>query len=243
MSCERYADQVIDHACGAPLEAAAAAHLAACAACQAVVAEHREILAQAEADLKDALSLTPSPDFAARLSARLVPVRPRPAWTSPRWLGAAAAVAALLVAGVLVGTNLRDDRTGTSRRASAIAHRTPSPDVHLRPEVRPPSPAVAHAPSIDRRLGHTGTPRAAAAVRPERGTFDVVVPADQLRALERLDQLVRAGVLDESTLPAQNAGTAELVVAPLVIPELTVRDINMPAASPDSTGREPFAKE
>jgi hypothetical protein len=67
MSCERFHAALAAHAAGGELDPASAAHLAGCAACRDRLAAHQRVLAELDAELEGTLSITASPDFAARV--------------------------------------------------------------------------------------------------------------------------------------------------------------------------------
>jgi hypothetical protein len=63
----------------------------------------------------------------------------------------------------------------------------------------------------------------------------VIVSPDQARAIARLHQLVNAGRLNQKTLPPERPHeAAELVVAPLEIPDIKVPDVEFPGRPPGS---------
>jgi hypothetical protein len=53
---------------------------------------------------------------------------------------------------------------------------------------------------------------------------EVIVPPTQSRAIARLQELVREGVIDESTLP-KPAMRAQLIIPPLSVPDIVVPEI------------------
>ena len=71
MSCDRYRDAIVDHACGAELAADAATHLGDCQACRRMFEEQRQVLQRLDADLQGVLAIEPSAWFEAQTLAGL----------------------------------------------------------------------------------------------------------------------------------------------------------------------------
>ena len=94
MSCERFGTAIAAHAAGADLDPAAARHLSGCAACRGLLDRQAQMLAELDAELGRSLSISASPDFAARVARAAVdagaaPARrwiPTPVWTGLAWL-------------------------------------------------------------------------------------------------------------------------------------------------------------
>ena len=101
MSCERYAQAIEDHACGADLAAAAAAHLDSCMRCAAAFEAQRRALEDLEAELQRAVAIDPSPAFAPGVRAGID--RASSAGYRLAWLAAPLAVGAAIAIAVLVG--------------------------------------------------------------------------------------------------------------------------------------------
>jgi hypothetical protein len=148
--------------------------------------------------LQEALSVTPSPDFAARVRERIrrepVP-SPAPSWAWLAW--AATAAAAVIVVAVLwngraqpqpggspAGTTARDTASGPRPETAAPAARRPTP---YPPGVAAPRQAARH--------GATAPAGRRAAIVPAAAgkTGDVLVPDDERRALDRLLVAIREG--------------------------------------------------
>jgi hypothetical protein len=66
MSCKQFRPAIAAHAGGAPLAAAAAGHLAECAGCRRTLDTQVRLLAELDGELERTLSITASPEFAAR---------------------------------------------------------------------------------------------------------------------------------------------------------------------------------
>ena len=182
-----------------------------------------------ERELRDALAIEPSPDFArqvrARIDARLQP---------PVWWRFALPIAATCV--LAVGAWIWLNRPAEIRHADVQMAR--QNDVVLERErsvesaVAPPDAAKEGPP----------TARVVLPLKPEAMPEpEVIVPPDRALALARLLQLARAGAVTEETLkPVASAAPPEileikaLVVAPIAVPE-----IEIPTAAPESgTDRE-----
>jgi hypothetical protein len=101
MACDRFAEAIKACALGSPLRADAAAHLAVCSDCQAMLEAEERVLVTIDTALEDLASTGPAPDFVSRVRAH---VEQAPRWMPSAW-GTPAAVAALalLVAAVAVG--------------------------------------------------------------------------------------------------------------------------------------------
>ena len=120
MSCDRYTDAIVDHACGADLADDAAAHLRGCPACRRTLEEQRQVLQGLDSDLQEALAIEPSAWFEAQTLAGLerTPIRRRRAF----WWIAVAAAAAVIILGTLVAIRSGDRSTDRSSGGG----RTPS---------------------------------------------------------------------------------------------------------------------
>jgi len=162
-------------------------------------------------ELQAALSVSPSPEFEARVRQRVEADRP-PDWASPYgWLAAAASV--VVAAGVFYAMN----------RAPLVVTPQPAPRIveHAAPQVLPPRQEVParRNPSEPRRAV---TVRASAGYVPAPRTAEpeVIVPLNQMEAVRRLVREVNAGRLIEAPadpLPGPMAPPATLAVAPVVV--------------------------
>jgi hypothetical protein len=224
MSCDRYTDAIVDHACGAEIAADAAEHLKVCAACGRMFNEQRRLLEDLDQELQDALAIEPSARFVADAMAGAE--RSAQRWRPAMWWSAPLAAAAVLV--LLAIGSLR-----FAERRPADRHESPPVQTASSAHVADPTPTVA-APSARAK----GAPRVTAAqrrsgertmvVREPRGHPDVVVPAGQLRAIERYMTLVRRGALDTSPLAnSEKSVTAptDLVIAPLSVQALGATNV------------------
>jgi hypothetical protein len=225
MSCDRYREAIVDHACGADITADAAAHMTVCHACSRMFDEQRRLVQGLDRELQRALAIEPSARFVAGALARVEysSVRSR----GVAWRGAAAAAAVLIL--VTLGS-WRFVAPRPAERAALAALPAASPALVAD---RTPSRATEIA-----RSGHSGPlpPARRRAERtkvpaPERrgpiGT-EVIVPAEQSRAIERYLALVRRGALDTSALARPDstgiAAPSDLIIAPLSVEALVVTD-------------------
>jgi hypothetical protein len=232
MSCERYASAIVDHACGAEIDADAGTHLAGCASCRELFDEQRRLLQQIDEDLQLALAIEPLPRFVPEVLARVE--RSAPAWPRLVWWAipvAAAAVVMLVALGVL----------RSNREQIGSGKPTPPPSVMTTPPVAPaPSKSLpTQAPVAPPKLlagSHRSTgPRAVVSPaierepRPAEVQLAVLTPPRQSQAIARYLSLVRRGALDTSALisdkDAGAAEPAELVIAPLLVDELQMTDV------------------
>ena len=236
MSCERYAEAITDHACGADLPPGAAAHLRSCATCTAMLVERRAAIGALDGEIQHTLAIEPSPYFVERVQAQVRETsRAAPWW---RWaLAAAAAIIILAIAGSFA---LRSGAPPTVARAPQPSAVTPAPapgavipsQVEKREaSERPPSEAVSPRRLPRQPAARGAAPRAAMALaRPE-----VIVPAEQARAVARYLALVRSGQVDTSTLATPEKVAAELDVAPLAVDPLAVSPLG-PGINDDAIG-------
>jgi ferredoxin len=218
MSCERFTEAITDHACGAPIDERAAAHLAACTTCRRMFDQQKDAVEAMDAELRDALAITASPEFAVRVSVRVRNRRPALPAVARWWIGAAAAAAVATALYLGLG---QQPPGGPIQQSAGTSLSTP---VERQTPVLPPLVEAAHPTHIRRDKGRVAVkgPRInASVVKPVE--LEVIVPPDQARAIARLRELVNRGVLDDMPLPPP-ATAAELIIAPLHIPELVVPD-------------------
>jgi hypothetical protein len=199
----------------------------------ALTEDERRLMETIEADLDRLLAVEPSPEFAARVRARISAADRDGGWSFP-WALAAAAVLTI-VTGILFAT-LRDAPGRIDSAAITTGH-----DVAL-PAPTVPSPVVAVGPPPGARsVRARPTPaRVARAVEPE-----VLVPPEFRLAIGRVLQMARAGTLDqrafspptpaptERTPGAQAEGATPIAeesaepVAPMVVDDLQVPPIDV----------------
>jgi hypothetical protein len=173
-----------------------------------------------ERELRDALAIEPSPEFARQVRARIAARRSPPV----RWTyGLAAAAVCVLALGL--GWWLRPGDV-TPDRVQQSRHR----DVHLNPEIRVTAAVAPVEPS-----GETSSaPRVS--VRPKPETIaepEVIVPPDRALALARFLELARAKAVTEETLKpiASTAAPEILEIKPLIVPAIAVPEIETPGAA------------
>ncbi len=178
--------------------------------------EMNDPLAEFDRRLRADLSITPSPEFEARVRQR-IDERPARRWTWMRsyaWLSAAAAV--VVVAGALALLN-RD---------------TPANPLH--PEIPAPAPAV-NPPAPVRQVA-SAAPRRALPVRVPavRREPEVLVPP-QLEAIRRLAQ---EGIQVQAEPVQKMAGVPD----PLEVQPLVVEPIPVPGTPSSSGGMNPVER-
>jgi hypothetical protein len=227
MSCERYADAIIDHACGAEISPGLAAHLAGCEACKARLDAQRRLIEGLEEEISLAVSVDASDTFARGVHARLEEASRRS--LRMLWWSLAGATAAILIAVSLrpappeIQIDTRVPSTTLTERAPMIVPPAPSEA----PLKAPPTPPV-HRVLVN--------PRPATIP-----TVEVIVPADRADAVARFLALVRAGAVN-SPAPVEPTETepapSDLVVSPLSIEPIAVADVEFPQVAP-AGGRGP----
>jgi hypothetical protein len=236
MSCERYAEAIVDHACGADLAPDAAAHLRACGACTALLHEQRRLIEGLDGELRTALAIEPSPQFAPRVRAAI-----ETASASGRrgpmfwWSGLAAAAAAGILL-VMVPS----------------VERMPPPAAPVPTRPAPPTAASTATAAIDDtrtpreidRLVPSGivarrAPRQPVKERP-LAEPEIIVSEDQQRAVARFVALVRAGRLDASSLATEPDGDIapppELAVSPLAVAPIAIPSVEFSTHSAVADG-------
>jgi hypothetical protein len=268
MSCDRFHEAIVDHACGGPIDDEAAAHLRSCEACVRISDQARQQLDAAESELRESLSLTASPELAGRVLARMQTITRRRA-SLRLWAGAGAAAALALAASWAlpgrppeIGAPAAERPAGMRAGASRPAHGEDRlGDVARQPD----GSALAGTPKISESVGaahESSVPRApeparsvattdagirrsdarANGRRPRSGAPEepvVLVDARQARALARLRELVRSGlVLDRGTLAETTGPSPEIAIPPLAIPDLPVTDMQGVGAQPSTGGED-----
>lgn len=177
-------------------------------------------------ELASLLSVEPSPEFRARVRARIAsePL-PRP-WYLQWRVAAAGAAAAAFVAAVAI---VRVAPTQPSRTAVVLVENgraAPVPAVDPAPEHELQGPRVVVAGVAPRRSPRANGP-------------EVLVDASARRGLRQLDALVREGrtrfVFDEETVP-QEPITA-IVVTPIVIEPIAVASVSEQVGDSEGDGQ------
>ena len=160
--------------------------------------------AEIDREIAATLAEEPSPEFVARLRARIA--SEPPAAISPwRWFPAAAA-ATLVVVATLVGANLMRDRaTRESRTGLVAANPDPSPTTVLRSQGD--SPPARHSVKLR-----------AKAVRTPGGEPEVLIARGEIRALQRYLHGLRNEQLYLVVGSEETSGlqpSSELVIPPI----------------------------
>jgi len=115
-ACREWKDRLLDAALGEPAEAKLDAHLAACPACSAALADWRAHGERLDAAVNQLVrAAEPSPAFRARVLAAAESV-PAAGAAQPAWLGALAAVAVVLLAGLML-----DQPASAPRRVTRLS--------------------------------------------------------------------------------------------------------------------------
>jgi hypothetical protein len=159
-------------------------------------------------ELKAALSVSPSPDFAARVLRRVEADRPSRWRARHGWLAAAASL--VLVAGVFYALNRTPAVVAVPPAPQIVEH--PAPPVAMpRPEV-PARKTASEPPRVQTVRASRSTPRTA---EPE-----VLVPPNRMEAVRLLVRAANEGRLLEAPaepLPGPMAPPATVGVTPLVV--------------------------
>ena len=170
-----------------------------------------------ERELRDALAIEPSPEFACQVRARIAARRSPPL----RWTyGLAAAAVCVLALGLGWWVTSGD---ATSEGVQQ-AHR----DVHLNPER-----VTATVAPVEASRETSPAPGVRLRPQPERMPEpEVIVPADRALALARFLELAREGAVTAETLKpvASAAAPATLEIKPLVVAPIALPDIETPNA-------------
>jgi hypothetical protein len=226
MSCQRFREAITDHACGASLGDAAAAHLDSCARCRDAFDEEQGLIAEVDIDLGRALAITASDDFAQRVSTRVQVAHANavPGTFATRWWLSAAAAAAVVALGVSFTLAVRRDDGASGQSVAPTASTSAQPT-----SVNVPAPTLSPAraasgPVPDRPPAAKLASRATGIVN-RRTEPEVIVPPDQQRAITRLKELLEHGLLDAKSLPTQ-AAIPDLSIAPLSVPDIVVPDVH-----------------
>jgi hypothetical protein len=179
------------------------------------------LIAAAEAELQQVLSIEPSPEFAAKVRARIHERREHRGrrWA---WIGLAVATAAALIVTALLRTN---HPAPGSQGVEIVAR----PDVHLDPA----PPKNERAVSATTRAVHPvatateSTPTTAAAPNPE-----IVIDAAMTEAIRRMAMSLRNAEPDVSAAEQVQMDMGEpaplAIAEPLNVPELVLKPADHP---------------
>lgn len=175
------------------------------------------VVAAAEADLNRLLSIEPSPEFAAKVRARISEPQTAGGWRIG-WLGLGLASAAALIIALTPGGN----PTGDDRAKTRDRH--PQQDIVLRaPTSRPLAPSVK-TPLLP-------TVHVARSFKTAPAPIDepvVLIDASIAQAIRRLALSTRNTTFDETApgvnpRPASEVSLPSVVVEPLTVPELVLK--------------------
>ena len=226
MSCAQHEPRLREHAHGAPLSPALAAHLVGCAACQHVLAAEQRLLSDIDRVLEGLSRVEPSPIFLAR--ARAIALDGQRSRTSGRLLerwpfwALPALAAALLIAALAARTRLPVER------APAVVSAPGEPSAS-RTAPSNPSSSTTTTPFSRKPLPPPSSRETAAATRRSLARLpssepSVLVPPGQADALVRLAVLISEGsvpppalLLDPPNPVQELRPPAELQIRPLVI--------------------------
>jgi hypothetical protein len=200
--------------------------------------DERRLMETVDAVLDREMAVEPSPDFAAKVRARIAASEPDEGW-NVRW-GFAAAAVIVIATGILLAA-LRNgpadvDPLGVVTRHDVVL---PASEPSSGSWITDPGSGLERASAGPRipdpgsrvyrsvpasRIPYSGS-RSDRAVEPE-----VLVPSGLREAVDRLMEMVRAGTLDERAFPPGRAaatveGSAEPV--PMVVEELRVPPIKL----------------
>ena len=176
------------------------------------------IVAEAEADLQQLLSIEPSPEFAARVRSR-IHERHESRATRWGWIGLAIATAAALIFVVVLRTN--DSSSGTQNAEILPRPDTPlaAPPVPIEHGSTPATSAVRHA------AGHTQT----AHVGEAASRAEIIIDPAMTAAIQRLAAAARNTILDASngeSIAADAHAGALPIAEPLKVPELVLSPVD-----------------
>ncbi len=234
MACERYRETLADVAAGAPAPAPVEAHLAACEACRAELAELQRALAVADAEVAALVAAEPSPGLAVRIRHAVAEAEPSSPWRFG-WLWPAAAATTTLLVALAVwlsrapspGPHLAvDGRAQRSTVATRTAESTPAP-VIPRDVARTGPEGSAVRPARRAHAGSRTASRRSVPTEPE-----VLVPPGEAEALLRFVALVHRERLAPAVLVAAGQPSPDLAeLTPIDIKPLEIVPLDPAEAS------------
>jgi hypothetical protein len=176
------------------------------------------LLAEADEQLREAMSVQPSAGFAQKVRARIADGRREQVWPVWRW---AAAVACVLA----IGIGWRAMQTPGEDRLPESARLRTGMDIPLAdpaPPVREVAPVIRirrNPPRVANRTLTTSEP-------------EIIVPEENARAVAKLLALVRSGRVDEERLtPVASTPTPDtlddslIAVSPIPVPEIDTESV------------------
>jgi hypothetical protein len=225
MACDRFTRELNDHAIGAPLGSAAAAHLATCSSCQLQLERETRLMAAIDFAIEQVGSARPAADYPVRLREK-ASVRTRAG--RGRWVIASAAVAA---AAALVAVTL-DVRL--SRRAAGTPQGGPPVSVAWKP---PAIPEKATPLSAAPRAPQNSMTRPDVRDRNGQRDVEVLVPTGQPEVIVRLltslngqEPAVASQLVGRAATRADVYQSAEtpVAVAPIRIDAVNIPELRAP---------------
>lgn len=249
LTCEKYGEWIKEAALGevSPRrERELLAHAGECDACREAYQSAREVAALVDRGVEALVAGQPSPEFAARLRARIAEEGPAPrfAWFTwkPVATGFVAAVA-LAVLWVFLAPSRPTLPPKSGQPVSTIASALP-PEAH--------APGVASADAAQRNRGHSIAlqrhSRTQLVAQQRRGIGrihspsepEVLVPPGQLEAVMQLAADIRSGRIDGKTFVAEQTETQKNMQKPIDIPRIEIKAIEItPVASPPDAAEPP----
>ena len=251
LTCEKYGEWIKEAALGevSPRrERELLAHAGECDACREAYQRAREVAALVDRGVESLVTGQPSPEFAARLRARIAEEEPasRFAWLTWRPVAAGlVAAAALAVFGLFLLPRHRTLPAKSGQPVPTVASTVP-PGPH--------APGVASANATQRNHGYStavrrhsraqlvAQQRRGIRLAPSSADPEVLVPPGQLEAVMQLAADIRSGRIDGKEFLAEQAQVQRDMQKPIDIPRIDIRPIEIaplptkPAEAPsDST--------
>jgi hypothetical protein len=236
MDCQRYKDWLGDNALGVLDQASEAqlrAHLEICSECRAALDRERLLLAAIDRGIETDLKADLSPEFAARVRARLAEEAAKPRFRLARWIPAAAAALAAVMLGAMwiahrpAGRHVvpasRQTGTATTAQPQTPPGHTPAPEA-TRVAVVPNQARVRSGTA--RHLAGRNRKASSAPAEPQ-----VLIDKSEQESIARLYQAIQSGHVDVASLAAELAAlkrdaNGSLVPVPLEIPPLEIAKLD-----------------
>jgi hypothetical protein len=162
-----------------------------------------------EREIDQALAVQPSPEFVARVRARVAGDSAHGAWRRP-WMWLGVATSAIGLATALVFMRSEPLRLPVLREL---------PRTHVMAPVDLPSVRELPKPAVREKPAKESAPHVATAAAKTESGPEILIASDEAAALKRLIRGLRHGEVDPSTLPQtgrQLAGPPpEIVVSPI----------------------------
>lgn len=224
MSCERYADALLEHALGEPAPLELESHLRCCAACRGALERERRLLGKIDGELRDAVSVSPSPELLPRVRARVADAAATGRPWRLFWLLPAAAGLVALVAAVSLRQPSGAQATQASSAAPPAAARVAEATRPV-PEARGSAGDLPAKPIVRRpRTQRTRT-------EPE-----VLVPPGEEELVRRFVVALRARRPDETGIVAGETQPGSPALAIPLLEEIPPLEVKPLTASNDPEG-------